>query len=594
MRWHSKLLSSSSMGYHWPTTKRACYAPRVILETSLQLIAIKHIQGAELISPFAEQVVRTTGVVTHVVRRGFFLQTPNVKWDAEASDAIFVYSPDWQATQGAVLEVCGQVLDYLAHDNAKPVTQIVQDEVRSLKSRDDEGRRYEIEPIELTQELLPQSAQALATRLNSLTAMLVSIAPGQTFIAPSNPFGDYVLALDGAERDTSSLRSEQEGVLIDAANPLRWFPGFRITNYNHAPKINVGAKLLSTLVGPLSYRVGAYQIAISDPFKVEPSYISLKKSALTPEPGSVTVMTLNCFNLDAQIESAARVKNPRRDIDDDWGEGRFHTLAQAVVLQANTPDIVALQEIQDSDGAEISEVVEASKTYELLIATIEELSGVRYEWIDIDPELDADGGQPGGNIRNGFLFNPARISLVDGSAMVFGADESAFENSRKPLVARFREQKSQKEIACINLHLASKRHQNSIFAPVDPGVDAKLAVRVQQASVVAAHIETLAASGIDYYVTGDFNDTEFSDTLSVLKGVHSANLVEHLPPTDRFDYNHRGMLQVLMHGIVSLGMAKDRAEYEIIHGNELIGVKPSEESDKPSDHAYVIAKLSLE
>ena len=45
-----------------------------------------------------------------------------------------------------------------------------------------------------------------------------------------------------------------------------------------------------------------------------------------------------------------------------------------------------------------------------------------------------------------------------------------------------------------------------------------------------------------------------------------------------------------MHGLVNHEMA-DTAEYEIIHGNELIGVKAGEVTDKPSDHAYVIAKL---
>lgn len=563
------------------------------MDKSLPQVAIKQIQGITLHSPLADQVVRTIGVVTYVVRRGFFLQTAAVSWDGNSSDAVFVFSPDWQAKPGAVLEVQGKVIDYLAHDTAKPVTQILMDKARPRKSRDADGRRYTIKPIELTQELLPQSAQALATRLNSLAAMLVSVPAGQTFISPSNLFGDYVLALDSEEPDTSVLRSEHNGALIDAANPSRWFPGFRITNYNHAPKINVGATLRSPLVGPMSYRADSYQIAINQPFKVEPSSVDLKKSSLTPESGSVTIMTLNCFNLDSQIESPALVMNPKRDVDDDWGDGRFHTLAQAVVLQANSPDIVALQEIQDSDGAEMTKVVEASKTYALLIQTIEELSGIRYLWVDINPELDADGGQPGGNIRNGFLYNPDRVSLVEGSAKIFGGDEPVFENSRKPLIAQFREVKSEQTIACINLHLASKRHQNSIFAPVEPGVDAKLGVRIEQASIVAKRVETLQASGTDYYVTGDFNDTEFSDTLSALIGEHSANLVERLPQSERYDYNHRGKLQVLMHGIVSKDMAQDRAEYEIIHGNELIGVKPGEENDKPSDHAYVIAKLRL-
>ena len=55
-----------------------------------------------------------------------------------------------------------------------------------------------------------------------------------------------------------------------------------------------------------------------------------------------------------------------------------------------------------------------------------------------------------------------------------------------------------------------------------------------------------------------------------------------LEPDQRYDYNHRGKLQVLMHGIVSQDQANSkRAEYQIIHGNELIGVTPGEESDKP-------------
>jgi len=50
-----------------------------------------------------------------------------------------------------------------------------------------------------------------------------------------------------------------------------------------------------------------------------------------------------------------------------------------------------------------------------------------------------------------------------------------------------------------------------------------------------------------------------------------------------------------MHGIVPKKMSESgRAQYEIIHGNELIGVQPGQENDKPSDHAYVLAKLELD
>ncbi|NND82747.1 MAG: hypothetical protein HKN50_10005 [Gammaproteobacteria bacterium] len=555
----------------------------------MNITPIKEIQGTDLSSPLAGQMVRTRGVVTASVRRGFFLQTPAVEWDQAASDAIFIYSPDWPAIVGCELEVSGEVIDYFKHETARPVTQVHLDQVRIRKSPGPT-----VKPIDLTARLLPETNKDMARLLNSLEGMLLRIPAGQTFIAPSNPYGDYVLAMDGGRPDNSLLRSRHGGVIPSADSHLRWFPGFRVSNYNHAPRLNVGAKLNSDVVGPLNYRVDAYQLAVNQPFKLDPAYISIEKSALKPTAGSITIMTLNCFNLDPHIESAHKVMNPDQDVDDDWGDGRFHTLAQAVVLQANSPDIVALQEIQDNDGAELSEVVDASETYQLLIKTIEQLSGVRYQWIDVNPVMGADGGQPGGNIRNAYLYNTERVDLVPDLTRVLGSGKPCFEGSRKPLLAVFREKHSGEKLACINVHLASKRHQNSIFAPHEPGVDAKLGVRVAQAAVIHQEMQNLSKAGMLYYVTGDFNDTEHSQTLAALTLEEGSNLVCSLPPEERYDYNHRGKLQVLMHGIVPTELVlNNRAQYEIIHGNELIGVTPGEQSDKPSDHAYVIAKIQL-
>lgn len=555
----------------------------------VSIIPIRDLQGEGFISPYSEQQLTTSGVVTGVLRKGFFLQTPNVQWDGKGSNAIFVYSPEWTATLGAEIEVTGEVVDFIKHDTARPVTQLHLEQVR-VKSTDGP----DISPIEFTQKFLPEQQEELALLLNSLEGMLIKIDRGQTFISPSNRYGDYVLALDAERVDDSALRSEQGGAIVELSDSLRWFPGFRITNYNHAPRLNVGSKLASVLSGPLNYRVDSYQVSVSDPFEIDANFISLTKSSLVAEDGALTVMTLNCFNLDPHIESEALVSNPLQDIDDDWGEGRFHTLAQAVVLQANSPDIIALQEIQDNDGAELTEVVDASVTYSLLIETIEELSGIRYSWIDVPPELGADGGQPGGNIRNGYLYNPERVELDQKSVRVLGRNYACFDDSRKPLVCEFIEKSSGKRLAIINVHLASKRHQESVFALQNPGFDAKEEVRIQQGKVVAGESDRLDERGVEFYITGDFNDTEHSRTLQEIVGDDKANLVLDLPKDDRYDYNHRGKLQVLMHGVVPKSMQESgRTEYEIIHGNELIGVVPGEDSDKPSDHAYVIAKLRL-
>ena len=218
---------------------------------------------------------------------------------------------------------------------------------------------------------------------------------------------------------------------------------------------------------------------------------------------------------------------------------------------------------------------------------------MEYHWIDIAPAVGADGGQPGGGIRNGYLYNPQRVELVEGSVRSIGLLETAFEGSRKPLMARFREIPSRGELVCINVHLASKRHQHSIFAPDLPGFDEKAEVRRRQAQLVHAEMALLQQQDLDYYVTGDFNDTEQSETLVTMTGENSFNLVNSLKPEQRYDYNHRGKLQVLMHGIVPRSMADERSEYEVIHGNELLGVKPGNLGDKPTDHAYVIARLKM-
>ncbi len=537
----------------------------------------------------AGQLVETQGVVTGILRKGFYVQTPNVQWDGERSDAIFVFGDSNVVKPGYWVQVGGECVDYLKHDTARPVTQIKMNRLFLV-----EEKGPGIEPIVLSEKLLPQDHVQLAKILNSLEGMLVALPGNATFIAPSNPFGDYVCALPLQFSEPGIIPTKVGGLIVEGNAHERWFPGFRIWDYKLAPKLNVGARLTQTIAGPLHYRVDAWQMAVSSAIEFDDNPIVLQKSRLHSENGALTVLTLNGFNLDWHVESEARVANPRQDVDDDWGEGRFHTLAQAIALQANTPDIVALQEIQDNDGAELSPEVSASKTYTALIHLVKALSGVTYQWADIPPEVDADGGQPGGNIRNGFLYNPKRVDLVKDSLLRLGEQAPCFEDSRKPLVASFREHQSQNNLTVINVHLVSKRQQTSLFAPVQPGVDVKESVRVEQASVIARFVESLHDKGESYYVTGDFNDHEHSRTLKTLTGKQNANLVFNLPPHERFDYNHRGKLQVLMHGIVPKTIVENKkVDYEIIHGNELLGVPPGADADKPSDHAYVLAKIHL-
>ncbi len=548
-------------------------------------LAIKTVQGRELTSEYVGQTVCVAGVVTSVLHRGFYLQSPNTVWDGLASDAIFIYSPDFRPPLGVSIEVTGEVADYLAHDLAKPITQLLY-QAHARHTFDE----LVLEPLDFDRQILTEQGAALARWLNSAEGMLFKVPAGSVFIAPSNKFGDYVLTLP--DLDLGLLAASSGGLVVAEGDGNTWFPGFRVLDYAHAQALDVGSILTSDVVGALHYRVDSYQLSVNHRFKVEHRYAQVSVSSWQPQESVIRVMTLNCFNLDPKIESAERVVNPRTDIDDDHGDGRFTSLAKAIVVNANAPEIVALQEIQDSDGAEQTEVTHARDTYELLLRAIAQLSDVPYAWVDIEPGLNADGGQPGGNIRNGFLYRTDVISLVPRSVRRLGVDSPAFIDSRKPVVADFTLCNGAHTLSVFNVHFASKRHQESVFSPHNPGLDPKLATRVEQAEIVLAEMERLTKAGKHYYVTGDFNDGEHSQTLAKLCSRGAQNLVLQSPPHERFDYNHRGKLQVLMHGLVSPSLLDIAApDYAILHGNELLGVTPGEDTDKASDHAYVLARM---
>ncbi len=60
----------------------------------------------------------------------------------------------------------------------------------------------------------------------------------------------------------------------------------------------------------------------------------------------------------------------------------------------------------------------------------------------------------------------------------------------------FREKTTARELACINVHLASKRHQHSIFAPEKPGFDARLPIRVRQAEIIEEQLAVMRGAAV--------------------------------------------------------------------------------------------------
>ena len=290
-----------------------------------------------------------------------------------------------------------------------------------------------------------------------------------------------------------------------------------------------------------------------------------------------------------------------------WIEDKFDELASIVVDNLRSPDILAVEEMQDNDGAASPAPTDASLTYKRFIDAIAAAGGPRYEFRQIDPEPLTDGGEAPGNIRVGFLFRTdTGVEFVDrpgatartpnevvptrkGVALKYSPGRidptnEAFTSSRKPLAAEFL-WKGRTVFAIAN-HFNSKGGDDPLGGRFQPPVESSTVQRHKQANVVAGFVEDILAADprAAVAVLGDLNDFQFSETLEILEDAGLANLMETLPENEQYSYVFDGNSQVLDQILVSKELLTPKPEYDSVHVN-------AEFADQASDHDPQIARV---
>ncbi len=222
---------------------------------------------------------------------------------------------------------------------------------------------------------------------------------------------------------------------------------------------------------------------------------------------------------------------------------------------------------------------------------------------------DQDGGEPGGNIRVGFLFRTDRpLTFVDrpgatpttpnavvetkhGAELLYSPGRidptnAAFTNSRKPLAAEFNYR--DRRLFVIANHFNSKGGDDPLFGRFQPPVQYSQVQRVQQAQVVHDFVDAIQAadSKANVVVAGDLNDFEFATPLELLEGAGLTPLIETLPQRERYTYVFDGNSQALDHILVNDELAHRSFEYDVVHVN-------SEFHDQASDHDPQVARLDV-
>jgi hypothetical protein len=590
---------------------------------------IAEIQGAAHISPKNGQgVAGVEGVVTALRTaggRGFWIQDPTSDADEATSEAIFVFLNAAPVAQiGDLVQVNGTVSEFRAGgdpDNLT-VTEILSSNANvTIVSSGNPvppptvlGAGGRMPPTETIDDDGAGNVETGGTFdpaddaidfYESLEGMILRVDNG-TVVGATRSFGEVTLLPDQGAWATG-FRSPRGGILLggyDDPNPERIIVDDEILRdlaplprpAKAMPDMNVGDQLTSPVVGPLDYTFSNYKIQATttsaftsggNPREVTPS----------PKRREITVATFNVENL-AGTDSQAK----------------YDHLASLIVTNLRAPDILGIEEVQDNDGAAGgtgSTVVDASTSWTRLIDAIQAAGGPVYEYRQIDPVDDLDGGAPGGNIRVGFLFrtdhgvrfvdrpggSPTTETTVVGqphspqlssSPGRIGTLSSAFVDTRKSLVGEFKI-KNKRYFVIVN-HFSSKGDDQPLFGPSQPPTRFSEVARHGQAQVVNDFVDAILArdKNARIVVLGDINDFEFSETVDVLEGGVLTSLVKTLPPSERYSYVFEGNSQTLDQILVAnRALLRPQTKYDIVHVN-------SEFADviQASDHEPAVMRFS--
>lgn len=426
----------------------------------------------------------------------------------------------------------------------------------------------------------PDGAGALAA-FERLEAMHVEVPPADV-AGSTTGYGQTAVVTETASRDLT--RTVHGGVLREEGDQGAGRILLENDLSHDPPWLKVGDRLAGALTGVLDLAYGAWHVKVAESWPtVVPGDAVPETSRLGPVPGRLRFATFNAENLSAV--------SPRAKVD---------AVARVIVHNLRAPEILALQEIQDHSGPADDGVVSAEGTLSRLAAAITRAGGPAYRWRQLEPEDGADGGQPGANIRNAVLFDPARVNAVDGPGRIlpaspvrlfedspaFGGDPLGREGgTRKPLAVEL--EADGERLVVVNLHLSSKWGDDPLFGRRQPPLEPTAAMRRAQAERIAGFVEEILDRRPEakVLVLGDLNDFIWSEAVRTLSAGRLENLLEHLPVSDRYTYVYRGWAQVLDHVLVSPAVVRT-AEVDVVHANA-----DFPDHDRASDHDPVVVSF---
>ena len=601
-------------------------------------VTIMEIQGEGHVSTFDGEYVTTSGVITAIGFRTLYVQNPNGDGNDATSDGIEVFTFDYNDFSiGECVEMTGAVGENIGGGAATgnlSQTELSNPDITVVDCEATFGSGYSfptpvviglsgrVPPNEITisDDELPVNLQDAADDAannfdpdedgidfyESMEAMLVTVEDAVA-VSATRRFGSFDAEFftlpnrgSAAIIEPDDARTPRGGIFIQAdingtgdLNPERvqiqlestpLYPG------DMDLQVKVG-DLVGDITGVVDYSFGNFEINATQVIAVTDGGLSEESTKLKPKNNHVLVASYNVLNLSVG------------DVFDDEGPDDLAQVAELgtqIVDNLNTPDVVALQEIQDDSGEDDNGVVSADDTLQMLVDAIVSAGGPTYIAFNVEPANNTQGGVPGGNIRNAFLYNPERVDLVGfqplsaGLLSAAGADPTSFDGTRIPLIGVFEFKGI--EFTVVSVHNSSRFGSTPIFGGPQPFVQAGEAEREAQTKALNAYVDYRLAADAEaqIIVTGDFNTFEFTDELAE-DVVGPEPVLTNLVPDfaeegDSYSFIFDGNSQMLDHMFVTNAMLPS-AKLDVVHVN--VDFPRTFINVTGSDHEPLVATLAL-
>lgn len=588
-------------------------------------MSIAAVQGDKGASPVDGQTVRVTGIVTAILKKGFYIQTPDdqIDKDPKTSEGIYVFGENSvsQVSLGNLVQVDGTVTEFRPKTEKifLSITEITRPTVKVI-SKDNPLPA----PIVLTAaELDPKGKLDQMERFEGMRVKGDFYAVGptggftneKTGISGSN--GVFFAVLQGTPRP---FREPGLAILNIIFDKLPNTPSFDMnpeilridsSQQEGAKAINVtSGATLKDLTGVIDYSRKFYTLYVdaANPPKIDNIATFVKTS-----PAGERETTIGSFNIENFFDDETNSSNVEKEVvtPKDVFQKRLTKVSLAIRNVLSMPDVLGIIEVENLKALQkLANKINADAVAEnqpdpKYVAYLEESNDVR--GIDV-----------------AFLVKSTKIKVLEVKQLaknekmegVAGA-EGQYLFDRPPLLlkAEVIDPKSAKPLA-FTVIVNHFKSYNGIDDEKDG--DRVRQKRRLEAEWLAKFVEERqkADAAEKIILCGDFNAFQFNDgyndLIGILKGRSDqnvlvpsktayatglVNMIDYIDQKNRYSYSFDGSAQSLDHILVNkparsralkFGYARSNADFPKVYANDI--TRP----ERTSDHDAAVLYLNLD